>query len=99
MEKLKSKFKNEIFKTKEEFEGWLLAKTSKKIGLKDFGQDMLTIYLHESGEVLHCDFHSQIYNGCFINLANLKIGQPLEICKEGEEKFVEYGRLIPDEII
>ena len=99
MEKLISKFKNEHLNSRDEFEGWLLAITSKKIQLKDLGSDMQVIYIHESGEILHTDFFSGMYNGRFINIEKLEVGKPIELYDEEKNEFIAYGGLIPEEII
>lgn len=92
-----AQFKNKTFSTNAAFLTWLGNNTSKKIALLDLGQDMQRIHIHESGEILHCDFQSSIYNGKFVNIDNIKIGQTLEIYEDGKG-FIPYGRLIIDEI-
>lgn len=89
----KPQFKELTFKSQKEFDKWLSEKAKCQIDLVDFGQDMQRIYVHESGEILHCDFQESIYNGKFVdNIDKLEPGTCLVI--DG----VEMGRLIIEQI-
>lgn len=90
----KAIFKELTFKNKDEFDSWLNATTFKKITLKDLGQDMLNIWVHESGEILNCDFHWRVFTGKFIDMNKLKVGDNLRIWDEDEGGFVWYSGLI-----
>lgn len=79
-------FKELRFETEELFQEWLKATTAKVIRLEDLGQDMQVIHVHETGEILHCDWNSRIYNGKF--MSNPEVGKPLII--DGDT----YARLI-----
>jgi hypothetical protein len=91
---MESKFKDFAFKSKEAMFDWLNYTTFKVINLKDYGQDMQKIWIHESGEILNCDFHSRIYNGRFVDLKQIKVGDCLRIREEGKRNYVRYGRLV-----
>jgi hypothetical protein len=88
------KFKDLTFKNYEELNKWLTETSFKKIHLKDFGQDMLTMWVHKSGEILHCDFHSRIYSGKFIDMTKLAVGNNLNIWDNEKKRYAAYGRLL-----
>lgn len=88
-----SKFRELTFKNQEEFDKWLNETSFKKIHLKDYGQDMRTIWVHESGEILHCDFHSRIYTGKFIDMKKLAVGNHVNIWDNDKDRYVIYERL------
>lgn len=92
----KPQYLTNSFKTEEEFHLWLEEITSKKILLKDLGQDMQMIWVAQSGEIIHCDFHASIYNGKFINMQELSEFCPLEILEDN--KWVRKMGLLVDEI-
>ena len=81
MPQSKPKFKELTFDSEELFQSWLKENTAKIINLNPVF-DITKIWVHSSGEILHCDFHGRIYNGKFINLKSLKIGSPLIIDSE-----------------
>ena len=60
------------FKNEELFKEWLRSIWSKKIRLVDKGQDMTAMWIHETGEILHCNFHASIYDGRFVDLESLQ---------------------------
>lgn len=67
-------FKELKFKTNPAFEEWLKKTTAKKVFFKDNGQDLLKIWVHESGEILHCNLQGVVWNGMFVNLDALAEG-------------------------
>lgn len=91
------KFKTKTFKSRKAFDTWLAETTHKEIILSDLGQDMTKIYVAESGEILHCNFHAGIYNGRFINMAALDDFCPLEFLENGQ--WVRKMGLLVDEVI
>lgn len=78
------------------FEKWLGQTTKKVITLQDKGQDLQSIYIDSEGEIIHTDFQSKMYIGRFIELASLKIGEPLQISVN--ESYVPYNGLVVSEI-
>lgn len=68
----KSKYKNLRFDNKEEFDKWLEEKTKYILHFEDQGQDFLTWWVDERGEVLHSDMQSFIWNGTMIKLDTIK---------------------------
>lgn len=96
----KSKFRNKRFKSEEEFQVWLASELFKTIILQDKGQDMQNVDIHKSGEILNCDFQAGIYNGKFVNLAKLAVGEPLQIWNNvnGDGKWDVMGNLVIEEL-
>ena len=96
---MKSKFKNLSFNNEDNFQEWLEKSTYMLITFQDLGQDMQTMYVHESGEILHCDFHSSIYNGQFVDIeSDLSAKRPLILYNPNLELKTRYKSLIIDEI-
>lgn len=75
----KPQFKDLTFKSQKEFNEWLGKTADKQIILEDLAHDLTKIWVHESGEILHCNFHANIYNGKFINMDILDKFAPLQI--------------------
>lgn len=97
----KAQFKDVTFASTKAFNSWLKTNTSQILTLKDFGQDLQRIWIHETGEILYCDFQAAIYNGKFVNLETLKAGTPIEIWdvfNDGTKKFIEMKRLILEDV-
>lgn len=80
------------------FKAWLKNHTWKIIEFQDLGQDMQRMYIHKSGEILHCDFHSQLYNGKFVNLDTLNIGEKLQTYSDKRGNYTTWTRLIIENI-
>ena len=93
---LTPKYVAENFNSQKEFDQWLAKTTFKELILADLGQDMTKIYVAESGEILHCNFHSTIYNGRFVNMAELSEFCPIEILENGQ--WIRKMGLLVDEI-
>lgn len=89
----KPQFKELTFKSRSAFNAWLKNTTSKTITFQDFGQDMQRMHIHKSGEILHCDFHGNLYNGLFVNLEVLKVGEMLQTFSV-EEGIIKWTRLV-----
>lgn len=68
---MQSQFKEITFKSQTEFNEWLEKTTHKKIFLKDKGQDLMKLWVSESGEILHANLQSSIWNGRFVNMETL----------------------------
>lgn len=68
---IKSKYRDIKFKTKNDFECWLARTAKYKIEIEDHGQDFLTWWIDERGEVLHSDAQSFAWNGKIVALAPL----------------------------
>lgn len=95
---MEAKFKDLKFKSEFEMYEWLKSVTYKVIYLEDKGQDMQRIWVHETGEIINCDFHSSIYCGKFIDMKKLVIGNPINIWDEEKNKYKNYGGLIIEAI-
>jgi len=95
--KLLPKYINKSFNSQSQFDKWLAKTSHKQLILDDFGQDMTKIWVAETGEILHCNFHAAIYNGRFINMAKLEEFSPLEILESGQ--WVRKTTLLVDEIV
>ena len=68
---MQSQFKEITFKSEKEFNEWLEKTTHEKIFLKDKGQDLMKLWVSESGEILHANMQSSIWNGRFVNMETL----------------------------
>ena len=71
---MKNQFKGLRFKSEKEFSEWLNSHTYKIVRLADNGQDLLCIWLHKSGEIIHCNAQSGIWNGKFVDMEKLEVG-------------------------
>lgn len=58
---MQSQFKEITFKSETEFNEWLEKTTHKKIFFKDKGQDLMKLWVSESGEILHANMQSSIW--------------------------------------
>lgn len=89
-----AQFKEVRFSTMQEFQQWLDFHTKYKVDFEDRGQDLQQMSIHESGEILHCDFHANIYNGKFVKLPIVQ-GQPIEVHHETENVYYPlYGLVV-----
>ena len=91
---MEPKYKNKKFKSDSDFQEWL-AKTARWIiHFEDCGQDFLTWYLAESGEVLHsAPFQAGVWNGCFVNVLKMDVGKHPELLKSNftdEVRTINY---------
>jgi len=93
-----SQFRLLTFKSKEDLSDWLNKTAFRIINLKGYGQDMLTIWAHDTGEILHCDFHSQIYTGKFIDMKKLCTGNHLNIWDDRKNRYVIYENLFVESL-
>lgn len=64
-------FKSLKFNSEKEFIEWLTKTTYKKIHFKDNGQDLLIIWIADTGEILHANLQASIWDGKFVNLENM----------------------------
>lgn len=98
-EKYVPQFKDLFFSGKDgksHFAKWLRDTRSYVVHLMDFGQDLLMIHVHESGEILHCNAQGNIYNGMFVNLEKLQNGECLEMYIRDLGSFEPFVRLVID---
>jgi len=95
---MKAKFKDLIFNSYKELNKWLKENTFKVITLKDYGQDIQKIWVHESGEILNCDFYGSIYIGKFIDMKKLVVGNHLNIWDDEKNRYVIYSKLFVEEL-
>jgi len=91
-------FKDLKFDSAEDLHKWLLENACYVVELVDFGQDLLKVWIHESGEILDCNAHQSIYVGKFVDTNLLVEGNCLWIYDDIEQKFMFYMRLIADKI-
>lgn len=82
-----SQYKYLKFASQEECDKWLKQNTSKIIHFKNDDQDLTTMHIHASGEILQCDFHANIYIGKFVDIKRLSIGKNLRIKNELTNKW------------
>lgn len=73
------KYKHLRFKTDISFKVFLKETSTIKILFEDQGQDVLTMWIDDRGEVLHSDLQSTIWTGKFIKTETLIQGLPVEI--------------------
>ncbi len=69
---MKAKYKNKKFSSKKVFEQWLEKLTKYILHFEDKGQDFLTWYVDERGEVLHSDLQSVVWNGKMLDIESLR---------------------------
>lgn len=62
-----SKFKDIVFKSEKEFSSQLTTNMKYIVEL-DGSQDLSKIWVHESGEILHCNMQASVWNGAFIDI-------------------------------
>lgn len=83
MEK-ESKYKDLKFESEQAFEGWLSEMSYKTVYFRDKGQDLLKIWIAESGEILHANLQASIWNGRFVNMETL--AKNTNLCLWNNEK-------------
>lgn len=84
----KPKYKNLKFKTMEKFDEWLKKTATKKINLKDCGQDFLAFWIDNRGEILHTTpYQSEIWNGRMIKMDSIKVGKKINFSDGLELKY------------
>lgn len=94
----KSKYKELIFRSEAGLNRWLLKMTHQIVDFKDLGQDMSRMWIHETGEILHCDFHSKLYSGRFIEREKVEVGKPINIWDNENSRYDTYQNLVVEEI-
>ncbi len=72
-QKFVPQFKSKRFRSEKVFNVWLDNSTKYQIEFYDNGQDLLKIWVHSSGEILHCNLQSGIWNGKFINVHSIAL--------------------------
>lgn len=77
--KYKPQFKDLQFSGPEQLKKWLTENTRYTIEFEDKGQDLQLMWIHETGEILECDFHAKMFVGHFVNIKKVKIGAGLRI--------------------
>jgi photosystem II stability/assembly factor-like uncharacterized protein len=81
---MKPKYKNKRFKGRDSFDKWLKRTTKYTLHFEDKGQDFLTWYVDERGEVLHSDLQTLVWNGKMLDLESLKKNtKPIFLNNEG----------------
>lgn len=82
-----SQFKSLRFASKKMLNIWLKENTSKIIHFKNDDQDLTTMHIHATGEILQCNCHGNIYIGKFVDIKRLSIGKNLRIKNELTNKW------------
>jgi len=90
---MRPQYKSKTFTTKAAFEKWLSNLTHIKVAFKDLGGDLSVMWIHKTGEILNCDFHSFIYNGKFVELP-VELEKPIKIYFGKKEGYKTMGGLI-----
>ena len=80
-QKYKAEYNDLEFNSRIDFEKWLKEITKYTITFEDEGQDCLTWYIDDGGEVLHASSGAFIWNGMIVSLYNLKVGKNIEVMK------------------
>lgn len=96
---MQSQFENLRFESEAKFKEWLRSETMYVIFLKDKGQDMSTVWVHKSGEILNTDFQNYLYNGKFVDLKKLAVGNHLNIWHPEKKRYVIYEGLFIEKLI
>ena len=92
----KPQYKNLTFETPEGFDQWLQATCYCTVEFQDMGQDLLKIWLAESGEILHANLQAGIWNGRFANMTVLTEFTPITLQKVNG--WVRYNALVIEKI-
>ncbi|MDD4217468.1 MAG: hypothetical protein PHZ24_09060 [Bacteroidales bacterium] len=95
---MRPQFKHITFKDIADFRHWLDKNTHIEILLKDNGLDLTKFWVHESGEIIHANAHSTIYNGLFIDVEKLIEGCPIRVWKEQPNEYVALEELVVEHI-
>lgn len=97
MNDMKPQFLNKRFSTNKVFFNWLGETSKLKISFEDKGQDLQNMWVHSTGEILHCDFHARIYNGKFVNINEIKVGEPVLIYNDENSSYdIMHGLVVSD---
>jgi len=70
-------FANCEFNNIKAFNTWLNTHTYKVIRLYDNGQDLLSLHIHQSGEILEASGQQRPWTGMFVDLNRLENGKPI----------------------
>lgn len=84
---MKPIYKKLTFKNKRMFEKWLNKTTYKQIVFEDNGQDLMKIWIAESGEIINCNQQSSIWNGKFVDLVMLEVGLNIDFWNLNRENW------------
>lgn len=92
-----AQFKEVRFSTMQEFQQWLDFHAKYKVDFEDRGQDLQQMSIHESGEILHCDFNANIYNGKFVELPIVQ-GEAIKVFDRESGFFIPYYGLVVESV-
>jgi len=81
---MKAKYKNIKFNTEKSLNEFLSCFVKYIVHLEDKHQDLLTFWVHSSGEILNSNAHSSIYIGRFIDVTVMEVDMPLRISNTDE---------------
>lgn len=73
------KYRDLRFNKVDTFNRWLDEKATKIIWFEDEGQDLNAIWIDDEGEILHCNLQTEIWCGRFVNVNELKEGEPVKM--------------------
>lgn len=78
------------FKNEAKFKEWLKTIPHKTIAFKDNGQDLLSIKVADSGEIIDASMQSFVWNGMFVKMDALEVGKAITFYKDGwtEMQFI-----------
>ena len=55
------------------------------------------MWVHRTGEILHCDFCARVYNGRFVNVDEIKVGEPVLIYNNESSSYdIMHGLVVSD---
>jgi len=97
---MKAKYQDLKFGSEKIFNDWLNKTATKKITFQDDGQDFLTWWVDNRGEVLHCEpFQAWLWNGKMVDLERTRVGSRLKFQDGNEMKHTvkEIKDLTPKE--
>ena len=93
------KYKELTFGNYRELKDFLIDTAAYRIVLEDRGQDLQSMHIDRDGEILHCDFNANIYNGRFVNIDKLTIGKAIEILNSTGNCWDMLAGLVIEEVI
>ena len=92
----KAQYQNLQFDDREAFNGWLDETTHCTVEFQDMGQDLIKIWVAQSGEILHANLQASIWNGRFVNMESLTDFAPIYLQKKDD--WIRMEGLIAEKI-
>jgi hypothetical protein len=91
---MNAQFKGLKFPSEIAFRIWIEHHWYYMISLYDYKQDLSTIWIHKTGEILACDFSQSVYIGKFVDVSFIVKGQPLRIFNPNTLQYDTYKGLV-----